>query len=73
MAKNGVPPDPGGYLEDPTILGSALGMKPHWHSYSGQDLDGSAAVDKFNQYASSPIPGGSDGKDPLSKKDKKGR
>lgn len=65
------PPDPGGYLEWGG-LGGMLGMPDHWHSYNGQDLYGAAAIDKFNQYASNPMPGGKDNnKDP--KKDRKGR
>jgi hypothetical protein len=48
-----IPPDPGGYL-----VQYHFGLGDHWHSYNGKDLHGPAAIDKFNQYASNPIPGG---------------
>lgn len=59
MSSN-APPDPGGYLENPTIIGSLLGMRPHWVSDNGDDLWGPEAIDKFNQYASNPKSGGSE-------------
>ena len=46
MAK-GMPPDPGGYLE---TWHFGLGP-PHWKSYSGKDLYGDAALDKYAQYS----------------------
>jgi hypothetical protein len=36
-------PDPGGYYEDPNMLGTAIGMERQWHDYDGPDLYGDEA------------------------------